>query len=44
MSESRKPLLIGSFLLSGLFLLVVGTLLLSRDSWFSQPSEYVVYF
>ncbi|BCR23223.1 MlaD family protein [Aquipseudomonas alcaligenes] len=44
MSESRKPLLTGSFLLSGLFLLVVGTLLLSRDSWFSQPSEYVVYF
>ena len=44
MSESRKPLLIVSFLLSGLFLLVVGTLLLSRDSWFSQPSEYVVYF
>jgi len=25
-------------------LLVAGTLLLSRDSWFSQPSEYVVYF
>lgn len=44
MSESRKPLLIGSFLLSGLLLLVAGTLLLSRDSWFSQPSEYVVYF
>lgn len=44
MSESRKPLLIGSFLLGGLFLLVVGTLLLSRDSWFSQPTEYVVYF
>lgn len=44
MSESRKPLLIGSFLLGGLFLLVAGTLLLSRDSWFSQPSEYVVYF
>ena len=44
MSETRKPLLIGSFLLGGLFLLVVGTLLLSRDSWFSQPTEYVVYF
>lgn len=44
MSESRKPLLIGSFLLGGLFLLVAGILLLSRDSWFSQPSEYVVYF
>jgi paraquat-inducible protein B len=44
MSETRKPLLIGSFLLGGLFLLVAGTLLLSRDSWFSQPSEYVVYF
>lgn len=44
MSETRKPLLIGSFLLGGLFLLVAGLLLLSRDSWFSQPSEYVVYF
>ena len=44
MSETRKPLLIGSFLLGGLLLLVAGTLLLSRDSWFSQPSEYVVYF
>lgn len=44
MSESRKPLLIGSFLLGGVFLLVAATLLLSRDSWFSQPTEYVVYF
>src|SRR5690606_22502041 len=44
MSETRKPLLIGSFLLGGLLLLVAGTLLLSRDNWFSQPSEYVVYF
>ncbi|WP_068829082.1 MlaD family protein [Pseudomonas sp. BMS12] len=44
MSETRKPLLIGSFLLGGLFLLVAGALLLSRESWFSQPSEYVVYF
>jgi paraquat-inducible protein B len=44
MSETRKPLLIGSFLLGGLFLLVAATLLLSRDSWFSQPAEYVVYF
>ncbi|MEO4045553.1 MlaD family protein [Pseudomonas sp. CAU 1711] len=44
MSESRKPLLIGSFLLGGLALLVAGILLLSRESWFSQPSEYVVYF
>lgn len=44
MSESRKPLLIGSFLLGGLLLLVAGVLLLSRESWFSRPSEYVVYF
>ena len=44
MSETRKPLLIGSFLLGGLLLLVAGALLLSRDSLFSQPSEYVVYF
>lgn len=44
MSETRKPFLIGIFLLAGLALLAVGVLLLSRDSWFSQPSEYVVYF
>lgn len=44
MSEARKPFMIGVFLLGGLALLAAGTLLLSRDSWFSQPSEYVVYF
>ncbi len=44
MSETRKPFLIGIFLLAGLALLAAGVLLLSRDSWFSQPSEYVVYF
>jgi paraquat-inducible protein B len=44
MSEARKPFWIGAFLLGGLALLALGTLLLSRDSWFSQPSEYVVYF
>ena len=42
MSEARKPFLIGAFLLAGLALLAAGVLLLSRDSWFSQPSEYVV--
>ena len=44
MSEARKPFIIGAFLLGGLVLLAAGLLLLSRDSWFSQPSEYVVYF
>ena len=44
MSETRKPFLIGSFLLGGLVLLVTGALLLSRESWFSKPTEYVVYF
>lgn len=44
MSESRKPFLIGAFLLSGVVLLVAGLLLLSRDSLLSQPVEYVVYF
>lgn len=44
MSETRKPFLIGSFLLGGLVLLVAGALLLSQESWFSKPSEYVVYF
>ncbi|MDX1724866.1 MAG: MlaD family protein [Pseudomonas sp.] len=44
MSEARKPFMIGAFLLGGLALLAAGLLLLSRDSWFSQPSEYVVYF
>lgn len=44
MSETRKPFLIGSFLLGGVFLLVAGALLLSRESWFSKPQEYVVYF
>lgn len=44
MSEARKPFVIGVFLLAGVILLVLGTLLLSRDNWFSKPSEYVVYF
>lgn len=44
MSEARKPFMIGAFLLGGLVLLVAGIMLLSRDSWFAQPSEYVVYF
>ena len=44
MSESRKPFMIGAFLLGGLILLAAGIMLLSRDSWFAQPSEYVVYF
>jgi paraquat-inducible protein B len=44
MSESRKPFWIGAFLLSGIALLAGGLLLLGRDSWFSQPSDYVVYF
>lgn len=44
MSESRKPFLIGAFLLSGVVLLAAGLLLLSRDSLLSRPVEYVVYF
>lgn len=44
MSESRKPFLIGAFLLSGVALLAAGLLLLSRDSLLSRPVEYVVYF
>ena len=44
MSETRKPFMIGAFLLAGLALLVAGVMLLSRDTWFAQPSEYVVYF
>lgn len=44
MSETRKPFLIGAFLLGGIALLAGGLLLLGRDSWFSQPSDYVVYF
>ena len=44
MSESRKPFLIGAFLLGGVALLVAGLLLLSRDSLLSRPVEYVVYF
>ncbi|MCG4452244.1 MULTISPECIES: MlaD family protein [unclassified Pseudomonas] len=44
MSEARKPFMIGAFLLGGLALLAAGLLLLSRDSWFSQPNEYAVYF
>ena len=44
MSESRKPFLIGAFLLSGVALLAAGLLLLSRESLLSRPVEYVVYF
>ena len=44
MTESRKPFLIGAFLLGGVALLVAGLLLLSRDSLLSRPVEYVVYF
>lgn len=44
MSEARRPTIIGAFLLGGLALLAAGILMLSRDSWFSQPREYVVYF
>lgn len=44
MTESRRPFWIGAFLLSGLALLAGGLLLLGRDSWFSRPSDYVVYF
>lgn len=44
MSETRKPFWIGAFLLGGLALLAGGLLLLGRDNWFSQPSDYVVYF
>ncbi len=44
MSETRKPFWIGAFLLGGIALLASGLLLLGRDSWFSQPSDYVVYF
>lgn len=44
MSESRKPFLIGAFLLSGAVLLAAGLLVLSRDSLLSRPVEYVVYF
>lgn len=44
MSETRKPFWIGAFLLGGIALLAGGLLLLGRDNWFSQPSDYVVYF
>ena len=44
MSQARQPFLIGTFLLGGLFLLVAGVFLLARESWFSEPNEYVVYF
>lgn len=44
MTESRKPFLIGAFLLSGVVLLAAGLLLLSRDSLLSRPVEYVLYF
>ena len=44
MTESRKPFLIGAFLLGGIALLAAGLLLLSRDSLLKSPVEYVVYF
>lgn len=44
MNETRKPFWIGAFLLTGIALLAAGLLLLARDSWFSQPSDYAVYF
>ena len=44
MSEPRKPFWIGAFLLVGVALLAAGLLLLGRDSWFRQASDYVVYF
>ncbi|MDM1707466.1 MlaD family protein [Thiopseudomonas alkaliphila] len=44
MSDSRKPFLIGAFVLAGIFLLVSGVMILSRDSLFTKPAEYVVYF
>lgn len=44
MTETRKPFLIGAFILGGVALLVAGLLLLSRDSLLSRPVEYVVYF
>lgn len=44
MTDTRKPFLIGAFILSGVLLLVAGLLLLSRDSLLSRPIEYVVYF
>lgn len=44
MSETRKPFLIGAFLLGGLALLVAGLFVLTRDQWFSEPNEYVIYF
>lgn len=44
MNETRKPFLIGAFLLAGLTVLVIGLLVLNRVSLFSKPSEYVIYF
>lgn len=44
MNETRKPFWIGVFLLSGIVLLVSGVLVLARDSVWSKPVEYVVYF
>ena len=44
MNETRKPFWIGVFLLSGIVLLVGGVLVLARDSVWSKPVEYVVYF
>ncbi|MFC3607720.1 MlaD family protein [Stutzerimonas tarimensis] len=44
MSETRKPFLIGAFVLSGLVLMAGALLLLGRDTWFRPASQYVVYF
>lgn len=44
MNETRKPFWIGVFLLSGLALLVGSIMVLARDSLWSKPIEYVVYF
>ena len=44
MSDSRKPFLIGVFVLSGIFLLAGAIMVLSRDNLFTKPAEYVVYF
>jgi len=44
MSNTRKPLLVGSFILAGILLFAGGLLLLARDNVFNRPIEYVVYF
>lgn len=44
MSQSRKPFLVGLFIFSGLLLFIASLLVLTRDSLFSRPTEYAVYF